>query len=65
MSSNNNYYLTKEAKADGYIVKSVKVTHHGLDYSKVEVHWQNGEIFEVETPHGLAAAIVHLLKGGK
>lgn len=52
-----NYYLTKEAKADGYIVKSIKTTHLGEDYGTVSIEWQNGEIFEVETNLTLAVAL--------
>ena len=61
----NNYFLSATARADGYMLKDIKVIHHGQDYSKVEVHWQNGEVAEMEIPHVLAAAIQQLLDGEK
>ena len=61
MANDNNYFLSAEARADGYMLKDLKVIHHGIDYSKVEIYWQNGEIAELEIPHALAAAIQQLL----
>lgn len=54
-----NYYLTDKAKADGYIPDAIEVTHIGDDYAKVNVKWQNGEIFEFEVQVSLAAALAN------